>query len=96
MLTSTHIEAARELLTEKWGQGRFHDYDNDTYCAVGALNKVRGGMTLSEIAKLSRLFSAAGALGPYATVVDWNDHSQKQEVLDGFDRVAKYMRDKGQ
>ena len=95
MITSTDIEAARELLTEKWGQGAYYNSANDTYCAVGALKLITGHTASRAQYLATQLFRAAGVLD-HIGIVGWNDSNDKQVVLDGFTTVAKFLRDRGE
>lgn len=94
IITSGDIEAARELLTEKWGRGSYHNTQNDTYCAVGALDKRASVRVIQR--DVHELFCEARVISWVDSVERWNDNSSKQEVLDGFMKVAKFLRDKGE
>lgn len=112
MITADQVEKAAELLKTKWGRHAYHDSRLDTYCAIGALAKVRdaefeggefydkkgGSFTLDYDTErqADRLFREAGVITGDREVIRWNDSSTCQEVLDGFVTVAKFLRNRGE
>lgn len=74
------------------------------YCSVGAISHVRGELHSIHFSAIDWLFMEAGVIRENEDVVGWNDYElidesrehHHQRVLDGFMKVEKFLRDKGE
>ena len=94
--TAAHrlLKRAYQILSEGWISGRLRD-GRGGYCAIGALNKAARELKTSRVPATQLLAQQLGSSDlkdsglNTSRVIDFNDNTGKESVLDLFCRAIK-------